>query len=300
MFNSPALSHWSSISVEDCSYKAFSRFISTIVALDDSGDKNRVSQGIQRANTWVKWKDYSNQVVIETERYFYKLYKMPADSGWFIAEARAILGELYRARGVHWEVTTIVDGSDIYQLEQREKLRVCDSTMDYGDILLSWNGIQQELEERMQLGLLTSQLKQHFPGLSCVKLIRDCANKFEDYAIKDGQVYLLDDADWFLALVDKDGNWQSGMFDAYELEYPEGCFFTAWDYYDRIENNELNVDINRWMVYKGLGKASADKINELRSLHEINLQNVIKLMVAGDKGVLEQGVIQQIINKTKE
>lgn len=183
----------------------FESFISVI-----SGLEGHTHNPFLDDSGWCKWKSPQGQVVIQTPQYYYKLYEKQHQADPFYFFIRKQLAQIYTEMGIHWEIQTITgeDGSEV-QIEQREKLEVITeaSNIPFSQILLQWQITLNKLEDKCGLKQLTKQLKLQIPQLHKIKLIRDCINKYEDYAIKDDQIYLLDDADWFLAMIDEEGNW---------------------------------------------------------------------------------------------
>lgn len=157
-------------------------------------------QGGLSANTYYKWKSSVNsQVVIKSGDIFYKIYETMKED-FFKRLIRKVLSEIYQDLGIHWIVKEFEKDNFVYEIEEREELPIC--TGEFGDNLLSYRNILNELEKRLNISIITKQLKGIFPTLYKVKLLRDCVNKNIDYAYYGNQVILLDDSDFYLALID--------------------------------------------------------------------------------------------------
>lgn len=249
----------------------FDECINYIKTLDDSD-----------LNKWVKWKTYANQVVIGTEQYYYKIYQVDVCAGFFIAELREALAKIYREDfGIIWNIKTVIRGNNIYQIEQREKLRVCTSNdMSFTELFIKWSKTLEKLEKLLLLDKIAKQID--IPKLDKLKLIRDCLNKFEDYAITSkGDIVLLDDADWFIAAVDKDSNWITSECKVYDIITANGeRVFAPNNLYDRDESH-INEPINKWNIFK-IDLAIASEIDKgLRTIREQMLYDNIKVLSTG-------------------
>lgn len=239
-------SYWTPFLTESNSSYTFNQFIDLIRKLD-----NDTSPDI-----WTKWKNYANQVVIETPHYFYKIYQSDVGVGSFYALIREKLAEIYRDEfHIHWDVKTIYKDDYIYQFEQREKLQVCDeSVISFDDLMINWSKTLQLLEDKLILPKIAAQLKDKIPQLDSLKLVRDCVNKFEDYAItKDGNIVLLDDSDWFIGIIDEDNDWISSQFNAYPILTKEGeRLFAPQKYLEKLKYGTLinctGDMMNKWTI----------------------------------------------------
>ena len=231
---------------------------------------------------WVKWKDSANQIVVGTENYYYKIYQVGISAGSFASEIREELGKIYREEfGLLWNIKTIVKDNSIYQVEQREKLKVCSpDDMSFTDLFINWSKTLEKLEDRLILDKITAQI--NMPGLHKLKLVRDCVNKFEDYAItKDGRIVLLDDADWFLATVDKDDNWFSTQCKVYDIITLTGeKVFGPIDLFNKDNVRLANEKINKWNIFVTTLKADEAEL-EFRSIREQMLYDNIKVLSTG-------------------
>lgn len=273
----------------------FERFLNAVVTLE--GDEKQ---------DWVKWKSPDHQVVIQTPQYYYKLYEMVTDNDVFYFSVREQLADIYKQRyGIHWEIKTITDGNTQIQIEQREKLEVITdkSNIGFQQILLQWQDILEELEEKLLLPQLTRQMQEYIPNLDKIKLIRDCINKYPDYAIKDNHIILLDDADWFLALIDKEGNWLEVEYNIYPdlvtiigdaLLIP--CVEGATDDRKRIQYEHNKI--RKWTL------VPSDRVNltpksALQDVRTTMIENNIKLLHTGDLALIDTNRIQPLAHDNK-
>ena len=236
-------SEWTPYLTEDRASVTFDKFIDLVKNLDENSSPD----------LWTKWKNYTNQVVIGTPNYYFKFYEDDYTSGTFFAEIRLKLAEIYREKfGIVWDVFKVEENGLVYTLERRQKLTVCEpSDISYADLLLNWSYTLQELEKRLLLPELCQQIQPYIPELAEVKLIRDCINKYKDYAItEDKNIVLLDDADWFLALVDKNGKWLRSKHRGYNVYTILGdTIFAPSKYFERVSVCRADETENKWLIF---------------------------------------------------
>lgn len=269
-----SLDSWMPFVTPTESDQTFNQFLSIITSLENSSD----------TSSWVKWKNFSNQVVIQTPNYFYKLYEEWIYEGFLSCKIREILADIYKEYGLLWNIQTIVQDDKIYQIEQREKLTLCtEEIISYEDLLLNWNQTLIKVEEKLKLDKVLLQL-DNISNVKQIKLIRDCINKYEDYAIKDGKTILLDDADWFLALVNKNGDWESNLYKPYDVVtiYGSNFLFAPLNYKSRkypTANFEylLNTPNNKWMLFPNI-EIKKESCSRLLEKREQLLMNNIKVL----------------------
>lgn len=163
-----------------------------------------------------------------------------------------------------------------------------ESDISYDDLMIKWGIILNKLEKQLSLPLVARQLKDKIKKLDKIKLIRGCINKYEDYAITNNKdIILLDDADFFLAMVDNEGNWISSKFNSYEIITPQGYKkFVPCDYYEILEDeiellNLINMDENKWMISKEMN-GEKDLKEFVNKAEEIVSDN-IKVLYTGNK-----------------
>lgn len=156
----------------------------------------------------VKFKSHDNQVVINSPEYFYKIYLKNSELDAFTKLIRQALGEIYRDEyNLHWEIHEKTIDHITMQVEEREKVQVCENIKE--EILLdALNDIIKKIEKKFNnFEFIKQYLKTHLPIIYTrydIHLIRDCIVKNLDYGItKDNKIILLDDADWKLVFVEK-------------------------------------------------------------------------------------------------
>ena len=264
-------SEWTPYLTEDRASVTFDKFINLVKNLDKNSSPD----------LWTKWKNYTNQVVIGTPNYYFKFYEDDYTSGTFFAEIRLKLAEIYREKfGIVWDVFKVEENGLVYTLERRQKLTVCEPfDISYADLLLNWSYTLQELEKRLLLPELCQQLQPYIPELAEVKLIRDCINKYKDYAItEDKNIVLLDDADWFLALVDKNGKWLHSKHRGYNVYTILGdTIFAPSKYFERVSVCRADETENKWLIF--MENENMDKIERtLFDWREQMLLNNIQLI----------------------
>lgn len=265
------LINWIPFSVETTRLKNFNQFLDIIKKIDP----------LTSLDSWVKWKDDSHQLVVGTKDYYYKLYQTDIQSGSFFVKIREELANIYQdLYNIHWVVKTVYQQNQIFQIEQREKLKVCDKNIPFEKILLGWNKTLELLEERLLLDKILKQLPLNIQQkVSKIKLIRDCMNKYDDYAItNNNEIILLDDADWFLAFVDKNGNWISSKSNIFSVISSIGeTFLAPFDLYERNLLNLANEEVNRWNIF--ISDINLEKTQkQLISMREEFISNNIKIL----------------------
>ena len=243
-----------------------------------------------------RWKNHENQVVLKTADCYYKIYQLPDDGApTFLSTVRDVFGKVYREHlGLHWTVDKVVTSRGVYQVEQRESLHVCESSEEFSRIFRSYASILTLVEKELQLDQLTMQLKKHIPRLHSIRLIRSAYNKHDDYAYdQNGQVVLLDDSDFFLAMLDVEGNWISEKIGFYEVDVlGQKCTFCPhnWDRIIKDHNNMTTLieHYNRWtLVYGTIDQANVFNTikNKLMSFKESMLQQNL-LFLSGESDVV--------------
>lgn len=191
----------------------------------------------------VKWKSRSNQVVLKGSDYYYKIYWGDAE-GNFDLKLNTILAlsDIYNSWGIEWDVKTVRNGNMICVIEKRQPLEVLTPDhMSLEEIFAQWGKTQQQLNEIMEINRLSLQLRKQSGGsIHSVVLGRKCLPKYNDYAIFNGKVVLLDDADFLLFPKNKNGSWANPKMHIYEVEFFDK---TLW-FMPTLEksDNELMID----------------------------------------------------------
>ena len=160
-------------------------------------------------DNFVKWKDYFNQVVVEAKEHFYKIYEEDlAGQGVFDSNVRQCLAKVYEEMGIEWSIVSFIRDEKVFDFEQREKLRVAtEADGPFEKILLSFSYVLDKVESMLEFDSICGQLRvdSAFADVAKLKLTRYCFNKYADFAVYNGQVVILDDADWHIALADANG-----------------------------------------------------------------------------------------------
>lgn len=267
-------SDWTPFLNKDKEAITFDRFLDLIKQLDDDTSPD----------LWVKWKNYSYQVVIETPAYFYKIYQEDPVGGEFIIKLRKELAKIYSEQyNIHWKIVTVEDDDGyVYQIEQREKLQVCsEDILTFDELFLNWYKTLELLEKALFLDQIPEQLKHKLPELDKLKLIRDCSNKFADYAIKDGHVILLDDADWFIGMVDKNGQWLRPQYNIFPIITLDGEQFLAPLNVFEINMIEIRASIDKWIIITDDSKSLEKRYRTFYSARDQMLSDNIKVLTTG-------------------
>ena len=231
----------------------------------------------------VKWKHSanSNQIVFKTDDYYYKAYAFDGVDK-FTSLVRHAFAEVYQSYGIDWEIITIQTDNGYLDIEKRESLEVCTEWCD--DILLNYSNTLRLVEEKLCFPEILKQVKEQYRYVSKIKLVRHCANKPEDYAVYKDKVILLDDADWFLYMLDENNKPISArnMFVKINL-FEEDYTFTHWIVNpQKITSLSKICDINdKFFLFKRLDIIS--KESSLRNDFQKMLLNNINILTTNDE-----------------
>lgn len=263
---------WSNTEVVDSSNK----FINAILMIDANPNLDGA----------LKWKNYDHQVVIKTKKYYYKVYTIDQKGDKFFEKIRETLAEIYRdVYRIHWLVKTIECNGVYYQVEQREVLEVCNPSMiTFEDLLLNWSKTLELLEKKLRLDLIVKDIQEYCPDVKKLKIIRDCVNKFPDYAMtSNGEIILLDDSDWFIAMIDENGNWLSKRTMIIDIMSMIGDSFIAplhmFDHTAPLESSACEK-VSQWNIYSK-SNICRPNLSLLKSNRETMLEENIKLLSTG-------------------
>lgn len=272
-------------------------------------------------NTWIKWHScVDNQTVIKTNNYVYKIYCCHKNSNKvFDCIIRDTLSKIYNEYGIFWNIKTFDVGINLYQIEQREIITECTPDLiSFEDLLLNWKITLDELENRLNFGNLSYQLrdyiidnnkikvfKRNFIGTTeyvedtvfKIKLTRDCINKYNDYGIKNGKVILFDDADWIVCLINKFGDVLNLRYENL-LKIPlkfnnNTIYLQPINVIDTIQSYMLFNDTfhNKFnLLYLQECNQSLENIN-IRQLKDDMIINNIKLLTTGVKSNNEMSLL---------
>ena len=176
--------------------------LSSIASLEDNAD-------IQTSDSLVKWKSYKHQVVVESGQHFYKIYEATKNTPMMFDHiVRVAVSQVMQEIGVDWRLVTFDRGCDVFDFEQRGKFQVATSKdCEFEDILVSMSRIYSRVQEILEFDSILKQLqsKPEFERVDALQITRCCVNKFDDYAFFGEQVVLLDDADFYITLLDERG-----------------------------------------------------------------------------------------------
>lgn len=175
----------------------------------DTIKKFEHEQSLAGSESTVCLKDYKTQAVIQTDNYVYKLYQGKTDKeGPFFSRVRNCLAKVYQEMGIHWSIASFSREGSLFDFEQRERLHVATpEDVSFTEIMLSMSDVYEKVEEQMQFDKILAQLKAfpEFKNVNKLQLNRACVNSFEDYALFGSHAILLDDAEFYVAAVDKEG-----------------------------------------------------------------------------------------------
>lgn len=269
--NLTKISNWLPISSKDEKNDTFSTFLGFISQFESG----------TTPDMWVKWKNYSDQVVIKAKNNFYKIYKNDYVAGSFWTAIRCELANIYQEKyGIKWDIVIREHNKAIYTLEKRQNLTVCEPGMlSFEELLFNWNEILVELENRLALPAICEQLQAYIPNLHSLKIVRNCINKFADYALTDtGQIVLLDDSDFFIAMIDKNGEWMNEKFHSYKVITTGGeMVFGPEGLLEEDSETHHEELVNKWQIYDMdiyIGKTEKEYLNQRENM----LRDTIKVI----------------------
>ena len=244
-----------------------------------------ISTEMNEDSDLVKWKTHENHIVLQSADFFYKVYQKDVGAGAFVSIIREKLAEIYRDHyGLVWNVRTVERDGILYQIEQRQKLKVVsDKDMTFGELLANWATTLTLLEKSLRFDKIRFQLTSQDNGFYNLKLVRDCVNKYDDYGItENGQVILLDDCDWFIAPINRDGKWDSIKFGSYDVTlFGEKFLFVPNDwnpeqkYTSFVRANEF---VNKWTLFKNIDHVECND-NYIKGARDVMLSNNIDVLI---------------------
>jgi hypothetical protein len=239
-------------------------------------DKSNLSNSL-------KWKGVEGQVVIKTDNFYYKVYQMHSNQKYCM-EIREKLAQLYTSWGIHWKIITVEKDNFFYQIEQRQPLKVCQD-VDEDAITQAYRDIINQLERLMHFDFISIQLKQYLK-FKYFKLCRECLLKSADYAWFKDKIVLLDDSDFFIGLLDEQGNaiYTKPLNIQIQNKNKEPIIFGPINLYDTnlVECEEVNYKYMLYYptktkdtpLYKNL-KAERDRCFESYLRYTANIQQSI-------------------------
>ena len=159
-------------------------------------------------NAYVKLRSYTNQVVVSSRDYVYKIYEADKSKQAFDHLVREALACVYSDLGLVWNLFSFEKDGKIYDFEQRQVLRVCSPQDDgpFENILLSISGIYEKVKEILHFDELLRELQANseFSEVKKLGLTRASINKYNDYAMFESQAILLDDAEFCIVPLNSD------------------------------------------------------------------------------------------------
>lgn len=259
----------------------------------------------QDQNTIFKWKSPEHQVVIGTNRYFYKIYEY-LDVKTFESIVRYKLADYYhRKYDFKWEINTITNDINDYKydIERRSILDsiTYDTSSNTEYVINASKDIFIELSRSLELDSILLQAKSYdeeFNRVKSIRLVRFAYPKPNDYAIYKDNVILLDDADFSLVLINESNTLESIPSNIIPISTTYGDFYLIPKNYPQ---NLIKGDISgiggyksseyEWVLYK---PSKEDKsINNINSiildthakqiLHTINNLYGDENMISSDK-----------------
>ena len=233
--------------------------------------------GLYTFETKIKRTLSSNQFLVETDNYWYKIYM---NSKVLDHLVRSELAKQYQDLGLTWDFFTEERGGCFFDFERRQKFRVATPSQDgpFEKILLSFSTFYEKVEESLGFPKVLKQLKHHkeFVGVDLLKLTRNEFNKHNDYAFLDSQAILLDDANFCIVPLDKKADVvHVAPNDRFVVQVSHETFEflpdgTSRPFYDNCDRVRVANSILRHKIYGGWVLSKCDNSNaDLKSVDHI-------------------------------
>lgn len=230
----------------------------------------------------VKWKHAANmnQLVLKTDNYYYKIYAFN-EVDKFNSVIRHAFAEVYQSYGIKWDIITVKTDKGYLDIERREHLELCKEWSD--ELFLNYANTLKLVEEKINLERLKDQVKEKYKLVYKIKLLRQCVNKPIDYGIYKNKIILLDDADWFLAMIDINGRQitMHNLFVKVSLNDEDYIFTRSMVNPQRtVTIEKINEASNRFFCFKCLDLITRDIV--LRQDFNTMIYNNINLLMSKD------------------
>ena len=199
---------------------------------------NEISDILNSPPGTVFLRSFTHQVVFGEEDFYYKVYEVDrCNSNGLDHLVRCCLQKVYTNLGLHWELTSFEQGDSLFDVEQRQILKVANEEVSsFQNILLSFSKLLDEVEELLGFDRLLSELHNHeeFSSVEAMKLSRHVINKHNDYAMFNGQAILLDDSEFCIEFLDKNDEVLDIVVDAEIPVVVNGVSYTLYSMSDTI------------------------------------------------------------------
>ena len=206
--------------------------------------------------------------------------------------------EEYKCYGLEFNLQFVNDGNRVYRIEKQQKFKNLESVeLSSGDILRMGATVLFNVERRLEFPHLASQIltKGNFEGVNKIGIARDCPFDCADYAICDNKTLCLNDASFFLSLIDDRSNWfvdSKEQFINVELPYGSFCFANYATCMNGLgaRISELDKCVSKWWLFP---EDSLDVIETRRKLKE-----ELKAMLSKNVELISSGRLMNL--KTDE
>ena len=239
-----------------------------------------LEKGISNPKSWIKQQHHPHCVVVQSDDYYYKIYENSIELGSFYSLIRRKLAEIYeKVYGINWKIFETVRNDKIYQIQQRSKLV---------EKSLSFSYILDQISENY----ISNGNKKPFK----LKIMREAINKYEDYAFApSGEVLLLDDDDWYIAVVDENGENIPGKNIAISVDTEIGqmtfqAMRSAFYANEGAKLEDLDEMMSKWMIFD----QKDEKIDSGKSMYdkkEQMLHDNLKILATGEKSFLTKPLL---------
>lgn len=262
-----------------------------------------LEKGISNPNSWIKQQHHPHCVVVQSDDYYYKIYENSIELGSFYSLIRRKLAEIYeKVYGINWKIFETVRNDKIYQIQQRSKLVECtEKDLSFEDLLLSWRKTQLLLEKSLGFSYILDQISENYISNGNtkpfkLKIMREAINKYEDYAFApNGEVLLLDDDDWYIAVVDENGENVPGKNIAIPVDTEIGqmtfqAMRSAFYANEGAKLEDLDEMMSKWMIFD----QKDEKVDSGKSMYdkkEQMLHDNLKLLTTGEKSFLTKPLL---------
>lgn len=256
---------------------------------------------VVQKNKLLKWKFFSNQFVCKDciKKVFYKVYEgdLYDSPTLFYSLLRHKLLDIYKKKyKLNWKIETKIINDKVVDLETREELEI-DTQCNFIDILNSYKKIHNQLQESFNLKDILKQIKKNSGSYFDVDeliLVRDCVNKNIDYGKKNGQFFLLDDADFVICMIDENKNIIKKEFDKIKI-FVEGigeCYLQPLTRQINITN--FHCDNIFWVIHSNVKNDNYNK-NDFQAQHDTMIQKNIRVLSSEKDYTSEEYLNEKIL-----
>lgn len=226
----------------------------------------------------------ANSLVVEDTNYFYKIKANGTDAKECFEEiVLRAFSQVYQELGLDWEVSAVSDGSQDFLVERRQKLKVASAgDFTFEEVLANAAEVKRRVENRLEFPRLLAQLRLsgNFEHIQKIVLARDSEEDYSDYAFYVDNIVPLGNSNYFIALIDALGSWDSGcnaVAVPVNLGYGD-FFFTEDRVFDNTEKAAVRLfEVSpKWWLFPQQGgnivEVRKQVASQLQQMFENNLK----------------------------